>query len=96
MPVKNPIKSHRPGIPARIASMGRAELTDRIRQEWRKRADAILCALGIDPARHEIRRAEAESRRFFFRCEDIPRWMDLLRERMPQQVEIITKRAERI
>jgi len=96
MPDKKPIKNHRSGITVRIASMDRAELADRIRQELRKRADAILFGLGIDPSRGELRRAEAGSRRFFFRSEDIPRWMDLLRERMPQQAVRIAKHAEKI
>ena len=79
----------------RIVSMDRAELADRIRQELQKRADAILFGLGLDPSRGELRRAKSGSR-FFFRGEDIPRWMNLLRERMPQQVETIAKRAEKI
>jgi Heparinase II/III-like protein/Heparinase II/III N-terminus len=91
-----PIKNHRSGIPVQIASMDRAEIVDRIWQELQKRADAILFGLGLDPSRGEVRRAEAGSRRFFFRGEDIPRWMALLRERMPQQAETIVKRAEKI
>jgi len=80
----------------RIASMGRGQLAYRIRQELQKRADAILFGLGIDPSRVEVRREKNGSGRFFFQCEDIPRQMELFRERMPQQVEAITKRAEKI
>ena len=76
--------------------MNREELADRMRQELQKRADAILFGLGIDPSRGELRRARTGSRRFFFRSEDVPQWMDLLRERMPQQAETIVKRAEKI
>jgi hypothetical protein len=76
--------------------MDRAEFAERIRQELNKRGDAILFGLGIDPSLREVRRAEGGSRKFFFRSEDIPRWMDLLRKRMPQQAETIAKRAERI
>jgi len=79
-----------------IASMERAELTDRIRQELQKRADAILFGLGLDPSRGELRPAKSRPRRFFFRSEEIPRCMNVLRERMPQQIETIGKRAERI
>ena len=75
--------------------MGPRELAFRIRQELRKRADAILFGLGTDPSR-EIRRKENGSRRFFFQSEDIPGRMELLRERTPQQVESITKRAEKL
>ena len=90
------LKKNRFGILGRIASMDRAELADRIRQGLQKRADAISFGLGIDPSRGELRRAEAGSRRFFFRCEEIPRLMDLLRERMPQQAEMIGQQAEGI
>ncbi|HVB55832.1 MAG TPA: alginate lyase family protein [Candidatus Acidoferrales bacterium] len=93
---KRPIKNHQSGIALRLASMDRAELVDRIRQELQKRADAILFGLGLDTSRGELRRVEAGSRRFFFRSEDVPRWMDLLRERMPQQAEAIVERAEKI
>ena len=96
MPDKKPIKGRWSAIAVRIVSMGRAELADRIRQELQKRADAILFGLGFDPSRGELHRAEAGSRRFFFRSENIPRWMDLLRERMPQQVETIVKDAQKI
>jgi hypothetical protein len=96
MPNKKPIKNHWPAIAARIASMDWAELADRIRQELQKRGDAILFGLGIDPSRGEARQAEGGPRRFFFRGEDIPRCMDLLRERMPEQAETIAKRAEKI
>jgi hypothetical protein len=80
----------------RITSMDRAELADRIRQEFQKRADAILFGLGIDRSHGEVRGAEVRSQRFFFQREDIPRLMELFRERMPQQVEVITRRAEKI
>lgn len=76
--------------------MGSAELADRIRQELQKRADAILTGLGIDPSRGELLRSEVASRRFFFRSEEVSRWMDLLRERMPQQAATIVRRAEKI
>lgn len=46
---KKPIENRRSRITVRLASMDREELTDRIRQELRKRADAILFGLGIDP-----------------------------------------------
>jgi len=89
-------KKNRFGILGRIASMDRVELADRIRQELQKRADAISFGLGTDPSRGELRRTKAGSPRFFFRSEDIQRSMDLLRERMPQQVEMIAQQAEKI
>jgi hypothetical protein len=76
--------------------MGWAEFSDRVRQELQKRADAILFPLGIDPTHGEIRRAGDGTRRFFFRSEDVPRCVNLLRERMPQQAVAIIKSAEKI
>ena len=95
MPNKKP-KNHRSVIAVRLASMDRAELADRLRQELQKRGDAILFGLGIDPSRGKLRLAEDGTRRFFFRSEDIPRWMDLVRERIPQQAETIVRGAEKI
>jgi hypothetical protein len=93
---KKPTKNQRSSITARFASMDRAELADRIRQELQKRADAVLFGLGVDPSRGQLLRTELASRRFFFRSEDVPRLLDLLRERMPQQAETIVMSAEKI
>ena len=93
---KKPIKNRLPGIAVRIASMDWAELVDRIRQELQKRADVILFGLAINPSRSEFLPARAASAKFFFRSEELPRRMDLLRERMPQQAEAIIQHAEKI
>lgn len=79
-----------------MASIGRAELANRMRQELQKRMDAILFGLGIDPSRGELRWKATESPRFFFCSEDIEQRIDLLRQRMPQQTNAIVKWAERI
>lgn len=96
MPDKKPIESRWSSIALRTASMDRAEIVDRIRQEFRKRADAILWGFGLDPSQGEVRRTEGGSHRFFFRSEDIPRVMELLRERVLQQAQMIIGRAEKI
>jgi hypothetical protein len=93
---KMPVKKRRSTIAARITSMDRTEIAERIRQELHKRADAISFGLGIDPSRDEVRLSECGSGRFFFSGEDIPRWVNLLRERMPQQADAITRHAEKI
>jgi hypothetical protein len=76
--------------------MDREEATTRLRQELQKRADALVFGLGIDPCRSEFGRTENAPGRFFFRAEDVPGLMKLLRERMPQQAETIIKRAENV
>jgi uncharacterized heparinase superfamily protein len=81
---------------ARIASMSRSELADRTRQEIRKRIDAIVLRLGGDFFDTEVSLAINRSGRFFFCPEHVPRVMELLRDRMPEQVEVILKRAEKI
>jgi Heparinase II/III-like protein/Heparinase II/III N-terminus len=96
MPDDKPRSYHLSRVAARIGSMDRFEVGDRIRQEIQKRADGILFGLGFDPSRAEIRRAEAGSSRFFFGSPDIPGLMNLLRERTPKEMEEIVRRAERI
>ncbi|HEY4978427.1 MAG TPA: alginate lyase family protein [Candidatus Acidoferrum sp.] len=80
----------------RVLTMDRRELFDRIRQQFRQRTDAVLFAVGMDPSRSEYVWQEPGSRRFFFRTEEIPKRIELLRQRMPGQVEKIIQRAERI
>lgn len=96
MPVEKEVKKRRSKTIRRIASMGHAELANRMRQELQKRTDAILFGLGIDLTRGELRRKGAESRRFFFCGEDVPQRVNLLRERMPLEAQAIVKRAEKI
>ncbi len=73
-----------------------AEIAGRIRQEFQKRTDAVSIGLGFDPCRAAIRGEHSGSPRFFFRAEDVPQIIRLLRERMPEQAEAITKNAENI
>lgn len=88
---KNPF-----GVFGRIASMGRAELADRIRQRAQKHVDALMFGLGINPTRREISPGEVRPRRFFFKSADVPRYLKLLWQRMPQQTEAIIQSAEKI
>jgi hypothetical protein len=96
MPDEKQVKNRQSEPLERITSMSRAEIVDRFRQELQKRTDAILFRLGIDPTRKEIRQVEPRSGRFFFRNEHIPRYMNLLRERMPEHAVAITESAEKI
>jgi hypothetical protein len=81
---------------SRIASMPRTEFLDRIRQEFQKRSDTISFALGRNPSRGHLHRTEAEPGSFFLRSADVPRLMNIFRERMPQQVKTVLETAEKI
>ena len=85
------------GMIRKIASMGPAELGYRIRQELQKRADAIMFGcLGMNPFRNWINEQKIGSQSFFFSSRDIPKRVNLLRTRMPDQAELIVKRADKI
>ena len=96
MPDEQQVNKPRSGKIGRVASMDVAEIADRIRQEFQKRTDAVSIGLGFDPCRAAIRGEHSGSPRFFFRAEDVPQIIRLLRERMPEQAEAITKNAEKI
>jgi len=91
-----PTKHRFHGALARLWSMDRSEFADRLHQEFQKRADAVLFGIGIDPSRSELGLSESRPRKFFFRSEDVPRLLELLRERMPEQAERIIEQAEKI
>src|SRR6516162_541984 len=81
----------------KIASMSRAELAFRTRQEVQKRVDAIMFGfLRVNPFRNWISEQKIGSKAFFFRSQDIPQRVNLLRTRMPDQAELIVKRSEKI
>ena len=97
MPDEQQVNTPRSGKIRRFASMSIGEIAVRLRQELQRRADAASVTLGFDPCRGEIRGKDpGSSPRFFFRTEDVPQIIRLLRERMPEQVEAITKNAEKI
>ena len=80
---------------ARLSRMGWDEIHTRIRQETGKRWDVLLYRLGLDPCRGA--RSDSESRgRFYCDPEDVPRVIEVLRRRMPEQADAILARAERI
>jgi len=77
--------------------MSRAELAFRTRQEVQKRVDAIMFGfLRVNPFRNWISEQKIGSKAFFFRSQDIPQRVNLLRTRMPDQAELIVKRSEKI
>jgi hypothetical protein len=73
-----------------------SEVAERTRQEFRKRTDSLLFGMGFDPSTNGIRHTHIVSQRFFFRHDEVPRILALLRERMPDQTASILERAEKI
>ena len=96
MPHKKPAEPTLSKIISRIVTMERAEFANRLCQAVRKRADTVLFGLGIDPSYWEIPHSSSSFGKFFFGREDIPRRIDLLRQRMPKQAEQIISKAEKI
>ncbi len=76
--------------------MDRAELLDRGRQELSKRSDTVLSRLGFDFAQKLICPANARPGRFFFTPESMKSLLELLRQRLPQQVDLIVRHADKI
>jgi hypothetical protein len=71
------------------------ELYTRSRQEIAKRSDAILDRAGVDPFRLRAQ-AGAPRGHWYSDPEDVPRILDVLRQRMPDQAGRIVERAERV
>ncbi len=80
----------------RLARMERAELRFRVRQEFAKRQDGLLTLLRFDFAGHLRRSGNPRGGNFFFAGEDVNTILDLLRQRMPDQVKRIIQRADKI
>lgn len=81
-------------IGQRARQMERAELLDRLRQEWAKRQDSLLGWMGHDfVAKQRIMRPPGN---FFFTSDSIESIVALMRERLPGQAEYIVQQAEQI
>ena len=76
--------------------MGPAEMLDRSRQEFGKRADTILSRAGFDFARGAAQGADTPGGRFFFDAASVDGVLALLRQRLPEQVSQIIDQADRI
>ena len=88
-------------IASRLAHMDRHEFLDRSRQELSKRADAVLSRIGFDfsrglVSRGMLRGANLRPARFFFTTASVEPILDLLRHRLPRQVERIVRQADHI
>jgi Heparinase II/III-like protein/Heparinase II/III N-terminus len=84
----------------RLAQMDRTELTFRTRQELAKRQDALLFLLRFNFAsrRHGDTRHSSTSTRgnFFFGPDDVPGRLELLQQRLSQQIKSIVEQANKI
>ncbi len=84
----------------RIARMDQAELSVRARQELAKRQDALLYLLRFNFASRQHRGARQSSTctkgSFFFGPDDVPGRLELLQQRLPQQVKNIVEQANKI
>jgi hypothetical protein len=85
--------------------MGPAEISERFRQEIRKRADALAVGLGFDPVRRQLLRetkvnglgnAPLAPAKFFFDASNLRPTLALLRQSFPEQVRAILRSAEKI
>src|ERR1700693_2308681 len=82
-------------IGRRLAQMDRAELRDRVRQEFAKRQDAALARIAPDFGRSSRVHAAGKAN-FFFSANSLDSILALLRQRLPGQAERIVQQAEQI
>jgi hypothetical protein len=81
---------------AKLLAMDHRELFDRFRQESGKRVDAGLSRFGYEFAGGQFGAEPGQQARFFFQPEQVPALICILRERLPQQAELIVRQAEKI
>ena len=80
----------------RLARMNRDELRDRVRQEVNKRQDRLLSSLEFDFTSPLQGLSLLKQGGFFFSSDSIGPVLDLLRQRLPGQVEQIIRQADEI
>lgn len=81
---------------SRLSRMDRGELIDRSRQEVSKRIDTVLSRLGYDFSRVSGDSQARSPGRFFFAADSVGLLVSTLRQRLPQQVDLIIGAAEKI
>lgn len=83
-------------IGRRLSQMERAELRDRVRQEFAKRQDLLLARIGSDFGRNSRGSVAIPPGNFFFATDSVESILTLLRQRCPGQAERIVQLAEKI
>jgi hypothetical protein len=83
-------------IKDRLAGMDRAELHDRVRQEFAKRQDGLLSRAGYGFARYSGNSTPVKAGNFLFSEDSVEAILALLRQRLPGRVEEIVDQAEKI
>jgi hypothetical protein len=81
---------------SRLAQMDRHEFLDRSRQEVAKRVDVVLSHVGFDFTPGLVDSARVKPGQFFFASASIPSLLELIRQRLPQQVDQIVNQADKI
>jgi hypothetical protein len=88
------------GILRKLLSMDRREFGHRSRQEFAKRTDAALSRIGYSFVANSLQLESCvpfeRQGSFFFESHDVEPLLAKLRQRLPEQVESILARAERI
>lgn len=80
----------------KIGKMDRRELSDRARQEFRKLWDSLRSRFGQDFTKDAFSNTGSKSCSFFFNHSQIAELLELLRQRLPHQVDHTISKAERI
>lgn len=78
-----------------MARMDRAELGERLRQEWASRQDALLARCGHDFGRNAGTQ-DAAPGKFFFSPDSVDFILALMRQHLPGQAERIVQQADQI
>lgn len=80
----------------RLSRMDRAELQDRLRQEFAKGQDGLLSRLGYDFRLASRPSGRRKTGNFFFNSDAVEEIVMQLRQRLPAQMEAIVRRADKI
>jgi len=81
---------------SRVSQMSWEERRTRVRQEIGKRVDVVLYSGGRQPGRDGLRGKDNPPGKFFFEADELPGRVNLLREHLPHEAEVLVKEADEI